>query len=365
MGSPNLVHFQEKSNFGTYWSQLMNDQQKQSRKNQLARWVQSVISGAEAGSVATPLQRVGNDAGFRNYYRVQSPEGTLVAVDAPVETEDTHSFVRIARQWREGGVKVPEVRAVDYEQGFMLQEDFGDSVLLAQLNEQNAAALYQQAFSALTAIQSQTPKRLPDYDEKLIRFELSIFPDWFLDKLLGLDDDIPDWQPLFSLLVESMLQQPVVTVHRDYHSRNLMVINPNELGVIDFQGALCGPLMYDAVSLLKDCYVRWPDELVNRWLKSFADQHQPLSQYDFKQIRYWFDVAGLQRHLKCLGIFARLWLRDGKPGYLDDIPRTFGYVLEVCRLYPQFHVYGQWLEDKVLPLLEERIKVVQSEAGVL
>ena len=335
------------------------------RKEQLARWVLSVISDTEEATTSMPLQSIGGDAGFRHYYRVQSPEGTLVAVDAPVATEDSRTFVRIAGDWRRGGVMVPKIKAVDYQNGFMLQEDFGDTPLQAVLNEQSAEGYYRKAFTTLEKIQQQSPEDLPAYDEAFIRFELSIYPEWFLDHLLGLGSEMPNLQPFFSQLVEVILQQPVGTVHRDYHSRNLMVTDQNELGVIDFQGALHGSLLYDPVSLLKDCYVSWSDEQINRWLQSFTRHHAHLKQYDFEQIRYWFDLAGLQRHLKCLGIFSRLWLRDSKPGYLVDIPGTFNYVLETCRRYPDFQHHAQWLEQQVQPVLMQRIRAVQAEAGVL
>ena len=338
---------------------------KEQRKEQLSQWVLSVISDREETATAMPLQSIGGDAGFRHYYRVQSPEGTLVAVDAPVATEDSHTFVRIAQAWRQGGVLVPEVKAVDYDHGFMLQEDFGDTPLQTVLNQTTADDYYQQAFTTLETIQQQSPTGLPAYDEALLSFELSIYPEWFLEGLLGLDNEIPDLQPLFSHLVDEILKQPVGTVHRDYHSRNLMVTEQNTLGVIDFQGALHGSLLYDLASLLKDCYVRWSEKQINTWLQSFTEHHAQLKQYDFEQIRYWFDLTGLQRHLKCLGIFARLWLRDGKPGYMADIPRTFDYVLETCRRYPNLQHHANWLEQQIQPVLMQRLKEVQTEAGVL
>ena len=343
----------------------MTPQIDQPRKKQLARWVLSILSGDSELSNDMPLQSIGGDAGFRHYYRVQSPEGTLVAVDAPTDTEDSHTFVRIAENWHSGGVKVPKVKAVDYQSGFMLQEDFGDTPLQAVLNDQNASVWYQRAFTTLYSVQKQSTKDLPLYDESLLQCELSIYSEWFLDHLLELGEQTPDLRPMFTQLVNSILQQPTGTVHRDYHSRNLMVTGQNDLGVIDFQGALHGPLLYDPVSLLKDCYVHWSDEQVDHWLKAFVSEHPVLKGYDFEQVRYWFDMTGLQRHLKCLGIFSRLWLRDAKPGYLTDIPRTFQYVLDVCHRYPELQTHACWLEQQVRPILDQRLKEVQEEAGVL
>ncbi|OED44557.1 hypothetical protein ACH42_07140 [Endozoicomonas sp. (ex Bugula neritina AB1)] len=329
----------------------------------------SVICGADPEvkdkEIPLALQSIGGDAGFRHYYRIQLPDETLVAVNAPVETEDNHTFVHIAEAWRQGGVRVPEVKAVDYINGFMLLEDFGDTQLQSVLSDQNVDLWCQKAFATLKTIQQQSPESLLVYDGSLLHFELSIYSEWFLGDLLGLNTVISDLTALFSHLVETILQQPIGTVHRDFHSRNLMVVDQNELGVIDFQGALYGPLLYDSVSLLKDCYVRWPDEKINTWLQSFVSSHALLQQYDFEQVRQWFDLTGLQRHLKCLGIFSRLWLRDGKSGYLADIPRTFDYVIEVCRHYPELQHHALWLERHVQPILQQRLNAVQVEAGVI
>ena len=354
-----LNHSQQKQ------PQLISAQTSQTRKDQLTRWVFSVLTNTANHTNHNPLQSVGGDAGFRHYYRIATPEGTAVAVDAPPETEDTQAFVRIANAWRQGGVRVPEVRAVDYDQGFMLQEDFGDTPLQWLLNEQTADHYYQQAFATLKVIQQQSPDILPAYDRQLLMFELSLYPEWFLTQFLELDQPLPDLNDLFSQLVSDIQQQPTGTVHRDYHSRNLMVLANGSLGVIDFQGALNGPLLYDTVSLLKDCYVRWPDDRVNSWLRAFSGGHPLFASYSFEQIRTWFDLTGLQRHLKCLGIFARLWLRDGKSGYLKDIPRTFDYVLEVCQRYPQLQAHHQWLTEHVQPVLATRLKAVQAEADAL
>ena len=331
------------------------------RREQLSQWVTLVLSeGNVRRQVPLPLQAIGSDAGFRKYYRVQTPKQTLVAVDAPPTTEDTHTFVDIAHNWRAKGVSVPQVFAVDYEQGFMLQEDLGDTPMQAVLNKTTADEYYPKLLTTLLSIQQQASENLPLYDEKLMRFELSLYSEWFLQALLGITPPA-ELAELFSLLIAAMKAQPQGTVHRDYHSRNLMLTPIGDIGVIDFQGALYGPLLYDVVSLLRDCYLSWPTTLVERWFSEFIARHPVLSEYDPVQLQIWFDLTGIQRHLKCLGIFSRLWLRDDKPGYLKEIPRTLDYVICVCHRYPQLSGHAQWLEQYVVPAVRARLKqVIQS-----
>ena len=326
------------------------------RREDLARWVAAELSDAGIHE-QNAMQAIGNDAGFRKYYRVTTPQQTLVAVDAPPATEDTHAFVAIARRWHAAGINVPQVFAVDYQQGFMLQEDLGDTPMQAVLNNTTADEYYPRLLTTLLSIQQQSPQELPPYDNKLMSFELSLYPEWFLRQWLditppnGLDE-------LFALLITAMQEQPQGTVHRDFHSRNLMLTPDGDIGVIDFQGALHGPLLYDAVSLLRDCYLSWPPAQIELWLSGFIGQHPVLAGLDPVQLQTWFDLTGAQRHLKCLGIFTRLWLRDGRPGYLKEIPRTLGYVVDVCRRYPQLSRHGQWLEQQVVPAVRARLEQV-------
>ncbi|WP_095210053.1 aminoglycoside phosphotransferase family protein [Endozoicomonas ascidiicola] len=348
------------------------------RREQLTRWVTSVLASNEKPFLADkkptvffdapmvppngehlPLRPIGSDAGFRKYYRLQTPHQTIVAVDAPPETEDTRAFVKIDRCWKKGGINVPEVYAVDYDHGFMLQEDFGDEPLQSLLHGGAEDQFYPQLLDILLTIQQQPVDILPPYDETLIRFELSLYPQWFLGELLGLDTQNAELKEqlssLFDELTLAFTSQPQGTVHRDYHSRNLMLTPENTVGVIDFQGALNGPLLYDAVSLLKDCYVCWPEDKTHQWLKGFVEKHPELSSVDEHQIITWFDLTGLQRHLKCLGIFSRLCLRDKKPDYLNNLPGTLNYVLDCCRKYPQLQRHGIWLENNVKPILQEQM----------
>ena len=328
------------------------------RQQQLAQWVINEFSGQDDDLDTMPLKPVNEDAGFRKYFRVQLPGGSFIAVDAPPATEDTATFIAIAEQWRAGQVRVPQVIAADIPNGFMVQEDFGDTLLQSIINQNNADVIYQQCFHTLRSIQQQPHETLPAYDHAFLTFELSLYPQWFLQKLLGLDVEIPELAPLFQTLVGNILEQPIGTIHRDFHSRNLMLLPEGELGVIDFQGALYGPQLYDLVSLLKDCYLKWPEQKVQQWLFQFAELHPQLSKTAPEQLQRWFDLTGLQRHLKCLGIFARLHLRDNKPGYLADIPRVLEYVLEVCKKYPQFQQHAYWLEQRVQPILPERLNRV-------
>ncbi len=337
------------------------------RRDQLADWVLNELSLEGFSRGALPLKPVSNDASFRKYYRVQGPQGSLIAVDSPPEKEDNKAFIAIAEQWRHAGINVPIVHAYDLDNGFMLLEDFGDQLLLNSLNEQTVEGLYHRSFNLLHDIQSQPSGLLPLYDEKLLRFELSLYPDWFLQQFMGLNlekNEKKAFEDLFDLLVSSALEQPRVTIHRDFHSRNLMLLPEGKLGVIDFQGALNGPVLYDAVSLLKDCYQSWPKEKVKNWLLEYADGVSPLDTASPPQILKWFDWIGLQRHLKCLGIFSRLWLRDGRASYLGDIPKTLEYVLAVCRAYPELEAHSLWLETRVLPSLSERVDTVREEAGI-
>ena len=276
-------------------------------------------------------------------------------MDAPPAKENSAPFVDIAGRLQQSGLHVPQVFAVDLEQGFLLLGDLGSNHYLDALNADTVNDLYGAALDALLMMQLRTSAEgLPDYDEALLCQEMALFPDWLLGTHLGLGDRPPDWlAPLFEVLVDNALQQSQVFVHRDYHSRNLLC-SPPRPGIIDFQDAVRGPCTYDLVSLLKDSYIRWPRENVLVWVRGF---HQRLldeginstSAEDF--IRH-FDLMGVQRQLKVGGIFARLCHRDGKPAYLADIPRTLNYVVELAGLYPELEALIDYLNTAVLPALE-------------
>jgi len=269
------------------------------------------------------LQALSGDAGFRQYFRCQTTP-PLLAVNAPPSTENSRQFVAIAEHLRASGVITPKVHASDFERGFLLVQDFGGQTLLDVLNDESADAFYQSAMAVLLDIQ-QAPcddTIYPSYTTELLLAELDLFDEWFLRK-----------------------------------SRNLMVLDDKSLAVLDFQDAVIGPWTYDLVSLLKDCYVKWPRERVQDWAWHYAQQAMArglVSEHSEASFVRAFDLMGLQRHLKVLGIFCRLFLRDGKSGYLSDLPRVFAYVVEVTERYPECNAFSEVLAQLVEPLFREK-----------
>lgn len=300
-----------------------------------------------------------DDASFRRYFRVTLADGaTRIAMDAPPDREDCEPFLRLAEQLAAVGLHVPLIHAADPVQGFILLEDLGTVHYLDRLDEANADRLYGDALAALAVLQSVGPHQgVPPYDEELLRREMALFPEWLLSRHLQLGLESTEQARLagsFDLLVESALEQPRVCVHRDYHSRNLLVSESPSPGILDFQDAVLGPVTYDLVSLLKDCYIAWPLERVQGWAMGYfqlAVQSGVLQPSHEARFLRWFDLMGVQRHLKASGIFARLNHRDGKPGYLADIPRTLGYIVEVAGRYPELADLGELIERRVLPRL--------------
>lgn len=280
------------------------------------------------------------DASFRRYFRIAREDGaqSWVVMDAPPERENCEPFIRIARLMRDAGLHVPRVLHQDLEQGFLLLDDLGRQTYLQVIDEANADTLFEDAIAALVQLQkASAPGVLPEYDRALLARELALFPDWFVAHHLGRAFTITQaqtWETLCALLLDSALAQPRVYVHRDYMPRNLMRATPNP-GVLDFQDAVYGPVTYDLACLFKDAFLSWPDERIADWVKRYraraaaAGIPQPA---DFQRA---FDWMGVQRHLKVLGIFARIRHRDGKPQYLDDAPRFIGYVRTVAARYPE------------------------------
>ncbi len=291
------------------------------------------------------------DASFRRYFRVRFGTQSLVAMDAPPEREDCGPWLHIAGHLRDIGLHAPAVVMADPALGFILMEDFGTRSYLAELGPDTVERLYGDALGALATLQACGSREgVPPYDRKLLHNEMELFRDWYLGRHLGLSLDAAQHAVLdraWELLIGNALEQPVVLVHRDYHSRNLMVTAANNPGIVDFQDAVAGPVTYDLVSLLRDCYVRWPRAQVEDWVRGYHElalQSGILAEENEAQFLRWFDLMGVQRHLKASGIFARLNLRDGKPGYLNDIPRTLGYVHEVCADYPELEDFLRLLE---------------------
>ncbi|MDQ1344493.1 MAG: N-acetylmuramate 1-kinase [Pseudomonadota bacterium] len=301
------------------------------------------------------------DASFRRYFRVARGDETAIVMDAPPQKEDVEPYLRIAGMLDAIGVNAPRILARNASEGFLLLTDLGSTTYLAELGRPaRADALYADAIEALVRIQARGARfgaQLPPYDEKLLRFEMSLFTDWLLARHLQVSLDPGATQALarvFDTLVASALEQPPVFVHRDYHSRNLMVCSGHNPGILDFQDAVHGPLTYDLVSLLRDCYIAWPQDRVVAWALDFrrraASAGLPVGA-DEQQFLRWFDLMGVQRHLKASGIFARLWHRDGKPGYLADVPRTLEYVAQACARHADLAPLGELVAGRVLPAM--------------
>lgn len=279
-------------------------------------------------------------------------------MDAPPENEDCLPFLRVAGYLESMQLNAPRVLEANLDDGFLLLSDLGSRPYLAALQQEPDAAprLYADAIDALLRMQRRGAafqSHLPPYDEKLLRFELSLFHDWLCGTHLGIeftDDEEAYWQELCDRLVANALDQPQVFVHRDYHSRNLMVCDDNP-GILDFQDAVEGPLTYDLVSLLKDCYVKWPADQVWQWALDFYQGLEGAlrESVDEAQFRRYFELMGVQRHLKAAGIFARLNHRDGKSVYLGDVPLTLSYVIDVAPRYPELAPLAKLIETRVLP----------------
>jgi aminoglycoside/choline kinase family phosphotransferase len=330
----------------------------------LAEQSQLLPRKADSQNTRLELRPLSGDAGFRRYFRLYADDAAsgLLLVDAPPETEDTPLFVGLARFLAAEAVRVPHIHVVDEQRGFLLVEDLGDGLLQFSLNQDSAPMLYGQALMDLLHWQQlPLPDHLVvDYDQPMLRRELELFIDWFVADLLGYalsDEERSQLQQVFALLEKSATEQPRVLVHRDFHSRNLLLCAEGNLGIIDFQGAVMGPCTYDLASLLRDCYLTWPQDQVRRWALGYANLAYdaglipPVTEENWLR---WFDWMGLQRHLKVLGIFSRLWLRDGRPQYLGDLSRVLAYVLNVAKDYPQLNWLNTWLNREILPLARAR-----------
>lgn len=313
----------------------------------------------ELGLTTFTMVPASSDASFRRYFRVSHGDLSHIVMDAPPDKEDSRPFVAIARAMAGLGLNVPRILEADLARGFLLLSDLGARHYLQTLNEGTVDRLYGDALKALELLQAAPVEGtgLPDYDRALLLREMTLFRDWYVMRHLGMSvgeglDEI--LAQSFAFLADEALGQPRVWVHRDYHSRNLMVTEVQNPGILDFQDAVIGPVTYDLVSLLRDCYVSWPRERVAQWMRAyFATQRAEgrLQGIEAEQFTRWFDLMGIQRHLKAIGIFARLKHRDAKPGYLADIPRTLGYVVEVSGQYPELYPLHRWLKEQVLPQL--------------
>ena len=322
------------------------------RQNVLNEWLHTILPNESL--TITPLA---GDASFRRYFRLQYGKRSGVIMDAPPKQESITPFLDVGNRLRAAGIRTPSVYAADSVLGFALLEDFGDMLFLQALSQETPDALYTAAMTTLLHMQntSVTNPSLPHFNPRFMQQELALFREWFLQEYLSLQittDDQKLLENTFQSRAEAIARQPQVFIHRDYHSRNLLLIQqstPPELGVIDFQDAMLGPLPYDLVSLLKDCYVQWPRDRVIAWMTYFYT-HLPTGSFDslgdFQQA---FDYCGLQRHLKVLGVFSRLHLRDGKSNYLRDLPLTLNYVLDCLECYSAFEPFYHFMQNVVAP----------------
>jgi aminoglycoside/choline kinase family phosphotransferase len=314
------------------------------RRAELERWLAAQFPGKRFS-----LTPASEDASFRRYFRVALEDGSsLIAMDAPPEKEDCRPFVHVAQLLREAGVHAPAVQAQDLANGFLLLTDLGNRTYLNELNARNAARLFGDATDALIKWQLASKAGvLPQYDEALLRREMNLFPEWYVQRHLGKPVPQAALESIFALLVKSALAQPVVYVHRDYMPRNLMVCEPNP-GVLDFQDAVLGPITYDAVSLVRDAFLSWEEEQVLDWTVRYWEKARKAKlpvDADFSEFWRALEWMGLQRHLKVLGIFARINYRDGKPKYLADTPRFVGYALSVSKRYRELGPLARLLEE--------------------
>lgn len=322
------------------------------RLEHLNCWLSKTLA---AGFTIAPAS---SDASFRRYFRVTTGGRTYIVMDAPPDKEDCGPYLRVAKAFHDAGLNVPRVVASDLNLGFLLLTDLGTRLYLDALDDATVDSLYGDAIAALVRLQRYGCGRepfLPPYDRALLMREMELFREWYIGRHLGLSLDVKQHNALdeaYAFLVAAALEQPQVWVHRDYHSRNLMVTEAGNPGVLDFQDAVTGPVSYDLVSLLRDCYIAWPRASVERWVKHYLDRAQAegmLSGVTCARMLRWFDLMGVQRHLKATGIFARLNHRDGKPGYLDDIPRTLGYVRDVSDRYVELAGLRTLLDDVIAP----------------
>ncbi len=315
------------------------------RKIQLQDWLKVNLATTQFS-----CEPASSDASFRRYFRVLVGNESYVAMDAPPAQENCQPFVEIAQLLIENSVQAPNIHFQDLNQGFLLLDDLGSKDYLDYLTADSVDNMYGDAMNVLHKMHSASNYLLPAYDTELLNREMSLFTEWFLVKLLNINLSSEDKNILTSsqkLLAKSALEQPQVFVHRDFHSRNLMLTAENNPAVIDFQDAVIGPITYDLVSLLRDCYIAWPDKKVYAWLDQFIEtRHKAGIEDGFsqQQFRKWFDYMGVQRHMKAVGIFSRLYLRDNKAGYLKDIPRTMAYIQSIANKYNELQLLASLIE---------------------
>ncbi|MCE3045552.1 aminoglycoside phosphotransferase family protein [Legionella sp. 16cNR16C] len=318
----------------------------QERENALHNWLKPWVGGEYQ------IKPLTGDASFRRYFRIEYANFKGIIMDAPPEREKINSFLAIAELLNRHGLRSPRIFRADETLGFIVLEDFGDQLLLAHLQADTVDEWYAVAIDNVLRLQQCAVGNLPVFNTGFMLQELSLFNEWFVDAYLKLKLDESEQHLLantFDWLVEQLSAQPQTMIHRDFHSRNLMILSdrPKELGLIDFQDAMKGPCTYDLVSLLKDCYIQWPRERVHEWVKCFYEQSTLTEEMSLKEFQRAFDLCGLQRHLKVLGVFSRLYLRDNKPGYLKDLPLTLHYVLDCLESYEELKPFYQFIQRRI------------------
>lgn len=330
----------------------ITDQQINNSDNRealLKGWLASI-----SDRLLSNIQPASADASFRRYFRVTDENNgeTYIVMDAPPDKENCEPFIHVTQLLRNAGVNAPEIIKENKQQGFLLISDLGNKLYLDHLTDERADGLYEKAISALILMQ-KIENSLPLYNEQRLRDEIDLFEPWYLNKHLDIhlnDTQKINLSSVTDLLIRNAIEQPQVFVHRDYHSRNIMFLKEMNPGVIDYQDAVIGPITYDLVSLLKDCYIEWPENRIDRWIDVYLEKsngsHGPA--FNKHQFIRWFDLMGLQRHLKVLGIFSRLNYRDKKNQYLENLPLTLKYVTKVCDNYKELEPLRQLLEDLVL-----------------
>lgn len=326
-----------------------------SRDQQLIQWLSS--QGYRSAGAIKPMS---GDAGFRRYFRMAEEDSEVIVVDSPPKFCNNEAFIDVGKRLAKQDIAVPEILAVDLEQGFFVLQDFGATLLADTLTPDTVLHRYRQALMLLPKLMSsEANEQLPLYDADFVRTELNIFSEWLCEHYLQLtldDSDKFELEHCFNHLVANVEAQPKVFMHRDFHSRNLMVLDNDALGVIDFQDAVYGPVTYDAVSLLRDCYVKWPNSTVETLFGEFIPlaEKQLGLEYSIDTWKRWFDLMGIQRHVKAAGIFARLKLRDNKDGYINDIPLTLSYIVDIANRYPELTFLAQFVENRVIPAVEQK-----------
>lgn len=304
------------------------------------------------------LSSISGDASFRRYFRFTHQDKTIIAVDAPPESEDTQQFIAVAQSLKALEIATPTIFYYDDSQGFLCIEDFGDTLLIDTLNSVNQQSLYQNALNIIPQLQKMTTTSLgplSNYDEAMAKFEMNLFDEWFLSHYLALplnDAQRTALTTCFDYIAAHFAAQPQVGVHRDFHSRNLMMLKDQTIGVIDFQGAVLGPITYDAASLLRDCYVNHSETFIMGLLKQWHTNHY--ASVEWETFLFWFDITSLQRFIKIAGIFSRLALRDNKHSYLPYIPTVINSMLLIIQRYPDLSPFHDLLINDVMPKLEQK-----------